>query len=585
MYNESGERGAPLGGGASVKRRGLFKLGALATAATGAFAVSGLEAGPAQANGQSLAPTGLSISDLSATYVRKDEFFVNALDYATVPAAYSALTALGGGILYLPEGVWTIGADITFAGTVPVSVVGSGPGTVINFTAGTTSALRVSSTAALHVFRDFALNVVPANVKAISIGKPGCLVENVAVTGGSIGINVSGSTVRRCTVTGAAKDGIATDSDNAVVEDCIVTGCGDGSVTNQGAINVYGGDNVRIRRNRTESNGSHGIYMANCTNIEVSNNISRLNGALQRLGGRGITVGGPCSNVKILNNTMEQNTESAIIVPASTTNYLIDGNIAANNNTGGFVGGHGIEVGGSHGVISGNICYGNNCGISCNSGDQVITGNKCYNNIGNFAVGIKLYNAPRTIVSGNICTGNASHGIDVNGDANFSGPTITGNCCTDNVGKGISISNKSQNIILMNNKALNNTGGDITCSDNAAVRAANLISSDSGASGGWLKPLAYSTSITWNGEASTLGTVSVTDARPFTINSPSTAFSGRQITFEIFNNTAGAMGTITWASAFSLGSPFVNPPAGGRTFITFVYEAFYAKWFEISRSR
>lgn len=51
MNNESGERGALLGGGGSVKRRGLFRLGALATAITGAFAVSGLEARPAQAAG------------------------------------------------------------------------------------------------------------------------------------------------------------------------------------------------------------------------------------------------------------------------------------------------------------------------------------------------------------------------------------------------------------------------------------------------------------------------------------------------------------------------------------------------------
>ncbi|UKA57985.1 hypothetical protein [Arthrobacter sp. FW306-2-2C-D06B] len=69
MYNESGERGAPLGGGASVKRRGLFKLGALASAITGAFAVSGVEAGPAQAAGHpGLAATALGAIDLSATY-------------------------------------------------------------------------------------------------------------------------------------------------------------------------------------------------------------------------------------------------------------------------------------------------------------------------------------------------------------------------------------------------------------------------------------------------------------------------------------------------------------------------------------
>lgn len=66
MYNESEERGAPLGGGVSVKRRGLFKLGALATAATGAFAASGIDAGPAQAARPSAA-SGNDLLDLSTT--------------------------------------------------------------------------------------------------------------------------------------------------------------------------------------------------------------------------------------------------------------------------------------------------------------------------------------------------------------------------------------------------------------------------------------------------------------------------------------------------------------------------------------
>lgn len=69
MYNESEERGAPLGGGPSVKRRGLFKLGALATAATGAFAASGIDAGPAQAAGH----PGLGSTGLADEYVPTSE--------------------------------------------------------------------------------------------------------------------------------------------------------------------------------------------------------------------------------------------------------------------------------------------------------------------------------------------------------------------------------------------------------------------------------------------------------------------------------------------------------------------------------
>ncbi len=72
MYNESEERGAPLGGAASIKRRGVFKLGALATAVTGVFAASSFEAERAQAAELSgLAQTGIGTSDLAANYVLK----------------------------------------------------------------------------------------------------------------------------------------------------------------------------------------------------------------------------------------------------------------------------------------------------------------------------------------------------------------------------------------------------------------------------------------------------------------------------------------------------------------------------------
>ncbi len=94
MYNESEERGASLGGGASVKRRGLFRLGALATAVTGAFAVSSFEAGPAQADGlPGLTPAALSPSDLSATYAPLVEF--NSKNYASIPALFAAAAAHG----------------------------------------------------------------------------------------------------------------------------------------------------------------------------------------------------------------------------------------------------------------------------------------------------------------------------------------------------------------------------------------------------------------------------------------------------------------------------------------------------------
>ncbi|UKA59143.1 hypothetical protein [Arthrobacter sp. FW306-2-2C-D06B] len=133
MNNESGERGAPLGGGGSVKRRGLFRLGALATAATGAFAMSGLDMSPAQAAGRP--STDLSVSDLSATY-------------AKLPgAARNALTGF-----FYPEGFGTVnyGVGVTSAQAqanaaavqAAINAANNGGGIAANTTGGGTVVIR-----------------------------------------------------------------------------------------------------------------------------------------------------------------------------------------------------------------------------------------------------------------------------------------------------------------------------------------------------------------------------------------------------------------------------------------------------------
>lgn len=139
MNNETGERGAPLGGGGSVKRRGLFKLGALASAITGAFAVSSFEAGPAQAAahpGLALTASGdkyvpiaekgaasgvasldltakippAQLPDLSATYARRSLVGADPLDYGASSTGDSAAAfvaaAAASSVIKLKPGQW-----------------------------------------------------------------------------------------------------------------------------------------------------------------------------------------------------------------------------------------------------------------------------------------------------------------------------------------------------------------------------------------------------------------------------------------------------------------------------------------------
>lgn len=75
--------------------------------------------------------------------------------------------------------------------------------------------------------------------------------------------------------------------------------------------------------------------------------------------------------------------------------------------------------------------------------------------------------------------------------------------------------------------------------------------------------------------------VAVTTTSAFTIGNPTNAVSGQTITFQIRNQSGGALGTITWDTLYMLAS-FTNPANGFNRSITFWYNG--SKWIEISRT-
>lgn len=75
--------------------------------------------------------------------------------------------------------------------------------------------------------------------------------------------------------------------------------------------------------------------------------------------------------------------------------------------------------------------------------------------------------------------------------------------------------------------------------------------------------------------------VEVDDNSAFTINLPTNATKGMRVTFEIYNNSGGAIGTITWASGYQLARGFVNPANGTVQMISFDYDG--TNWNETGR--
>lgn len=91
---------------------------------------------------------------------------------------------------------------------------------------------------------------------------------------------------------------------------------------------------------------------------------------------------------------------------------------------------------------------------------------------------------------------------------------------------------------------------------------------------------AYSASITPSAKAGDWQTVTVTNSTAFTINAPSNppdSSHTQDLTIEIFNNSGGAMGAITWDAAFVFnGYSWTNPANGKKRAATFQWNG--AKW-------
>lgn len=91
----------------------------------------------------------------------------------------------------------------------------------------------------------------------------------------------------------------------------------------------------------------------------------------------------------------------------------------------------------------------------------------------------------------------------------------------------------------------------------------------------------YASNVSTDSLAADLYQVTVTDTNNFTIDSPDNPQEGHVLTFMIYNNSGGAMGTITW-SGFKLSGAFTNPANTKIRMITFVRRG--SDWREITRT-
>jgi hypothetical protein len=95
--------------------------------------------------------------------------------------------------------------------------------------------------------------------------------------------------------------------------------------------------------------------------------------------------------------------------------------------------------------------------------------------------------------------------------------------------------------------------------------------------------LVYGTTVQVPGDLSRQLLITVTNSTNFTIANPTRPREGVELVFDIHNDTAGAIGTISWGSEYERAGAMTNPGAGTHRLIAF-YRTKDGTWRELYRS-
>ena len=194
-----------------------------------------------------------------------------------------------------------------------------------------------------------------------------------------------------------------------------------------------------------------GIYLKSATRITLSDNQVSRSGVpgSSDTTAQGIYLVGS-TNVQILGNTADHNSDTGIYVSTGNSGILIRGNTSFDNARSYTRAATGIDVRSPGTTVVGNVTYGNE--------DS----------------GVQLYNgAHRSVVVNNVTYGNGDHGIDV---LNSTDTVIVSNTVHDNVTAGINLEGASGTAassrgVLRNNISVNNGVASSTTRGNVRVDA------------------------------------------------------------------------------------------------------------------
>lgn len=502
-------------------------------------------------------------------------------DSAAIQAAINAANTAGGGVVYFPPGVYRIGTRIELKSSV--SLLGAG--------------------------REFTrLRAMSGLTTAVVVGLSGAAVSNIAISKLSIdgdysstALNLNGLqvtngstiTIDECAVTNVANTGIVlTTCTSCVVTRSRVSYTGGAQAGVGFGVLLSGGTNSKV----------HDCHFSACNGMNIGGNTNALNASI---------VGNICDHTGTPRTTVSgagQNPAvSGTLTVVSTSGFPAEGTLTVAGIVGvvsytGLTATTFTGCGGASGTaIDGGVARNGYESIGFTDGCEqwLVKGNRSIDSGDN---GISA-SANRSIVEGNIIDSPQFHGIALAGGSNSQ---VIGNwirnpgSSTSNAYSGIRVTDQANSIIALN-RIYDDRGGsammrsgirELNNSTNAtyvANRTTGPLSFDyelASASTSQLVEGRRYAAVTVSGATTVATDISVTRLRrvevtttsAFTIGEPTNEFTSAIVTYVIYNNSGGTLGTVTWDPVFKLAGTWNSPANGLSKAISFVYDG--TSWIE-----
>lgn len=266
--------------------------------------------------------------------------------------------------------------------------------------------------------------------------RPYCTIVKAAV------VAIGGQTVQVAagTYNGTASFGHSGDPGNPII---VVAAPGVVVSGTSKAFSISTKSHIVIRGFTVTDTTSYGLYVFGSDDITLDgNHVSRAGQPVDGLTRPGIYVNSS-TNIHVLNNITDANTDSGIVVTNGSTAVEVRGNTSFDNARGYTRAAAGIDIREGSGIsVVGNVARDNeDSGINLTTTQSnTVAGNLVYTNGDH---GIDDRDAPNSVIVGNTVFGNVTAGINLEGTTGSSGCTVANNVSVDN---GINSPRTSSNI-------------------------------------------------------------------------------------------------------------------------------------------